>query len=77
MYFSRYINFQFNIFHAIAWSVGFHMFVIGFSPSFKNEAPVKLEEPSEKIRLKIANKLEPNVLKKNPLSIMPVEALAR
>lgn len=63
MNFSRYMNTQFNLFHAVAWSMGFHIIVIAFSPSLKNEAPIKFEKQSEKIRLKIAKKPEKKNIK--------------
>jgi len=77
MNFSRYMNTQFNLFHAVAWSIGFHIIVIAFSPSLKNEAPIKFEKPSEKIRLKIAKKPEKKISRPTPLTMSPVAAQPR
>jgi TonB family protein len=77
MNFYRHMNTQFNLFHAVAWSIGFHIFVVGFSPSLKNEPSITLEKPNEKIRLKIAKKPEPKTLKTVPVAMSPVAAIPR
>ena len=56
MNFSKYINVDFNISHAVAWSIGFHIIFIGFFPSLELEPPIKLEKPNDQIRLKIKKK---------------------
>jgi len=77
MYFSRYMNTQFNIFHAVVWSIGFHIFCVNFFPVLNIAAPVKVEKVNEKVRLKIAKKNESKFLKPKPVTMLPVSPQSR
>jgi periplasmic protein TonB len=77
MNFSKYINTQFNFFHAVTWSIGLHIIIICLPPSLKNEVPIKSEKPNEKIRIKISNKAETETLKQIPVAMSPVSAMPR
>jgi len=71
------MNTQFNLIHAVVYSIGLHIIAIGFSPPLKNEVPVKFEKSNEKIRLKITKKPETKVLKPTPVAISPVTAMSK
>ena len=77
MYFSRYMNTQFNIFHAVVWSIGFHIFCVNFFPVLNITTPVKVEKVNEKVRLIIAKKNESKFLKPKPVTMLPVSPQSR
>ena len=71
------MNTQFNIFHAVVWSIGFHIFCVNFFPVLNIAAPVKVEKVNEKVRLKIAKKNESKFLKPKPVTMLPVSPQSR
>ena len=71
------MNTQFNIFHAVVWSIGFHIFCVNFFPVLNITTPVKVEKVNEKVRLKIAKKNESKFLKPKPVTMLPVSPQSR
>jgi protein TonB len=71
------MNTQFNIFHAVVWSIGFHIFCVNFFPVLNIATPVKVEKVNEKVRLIIAKKNESKFLKPKPVTMLPVSPQSR
>jgi protein TonB len=71
------MNTQFNIFHAVVWSIGFHIFCVNFFPVLNITTPVKVEKVNEKVRLIIAKKNESKFLKPKPVTMLPVSPQSR